>query len=265
MSEAKNAKDALVASLFELSKAAQDAASATVEFYKTIAPADEDNKLAANLKGIQDATSAVFTEVAKNLAVGKNKRKKEKSKDDDKTEDAANGSADVEDPTLVIPDKKKRKKTIKDPNAPKKPLTMYFAYSFYHRDLIRKEREKKALPALPANELNEIVKKQWESISDSEKKEWQDKYQKELSEYKLKKDAYNVLTDSDGLAPAATEVTTPVAVALAAAAPAVAAAAAAAESASPLKKEKKKSKKSSEDGEKKDDKEKKKKKKAEKS
>ncbi|KAL7664460.1 HMG box domain-containing protein [[Candida] zeylanoides] len=188
MSDLKITKDALVASLFELSKAAQDAAAATVDFYKS---ATTEEALAASLQNVSEASDAVTAAVTQVSPSVKRPAKALKA-------ESTIGSA-AENGTVEAPEKKKRKKVEKDPNAPKKPLTMYFAYSFFHRDKIREERKKNDLPPLSATEVTEIVKKQWESISDDEKTKWQQKYQDELKDYQLKKEAYHSAKSSEDL------------------------------------------------------------------
>lgn len=183
MSELKNAKDALVASLFELSKAAQDAATATVNFYK--ASSNENlngeslNSLASTLNNIATSTSAAVPEV-------------EEASSPVASTGAISGAlgAATNGGETQPEEKKKRKKVEKDPNAPKKPLTIYFAYSFYTRDQIRQERAKQGLSPLSASELNEIIKERWSSISPEEKSKWQSKYQNELQQYNILRDAY---------------------------------------------------------------------------
>lgn len=183
MSELKNAKDALVASLFELSKAAQDTATATVNFYKASSGeglnGESLNNLASTLNNIANTTSAAVPEVENSSTPAGSAATAESSA----SEKGAAGNAQPEE-------KKKRKKVEKDPNAPKKPLTIYFAYSFYTRDQIRQERAKQGLTPLSAAELNEIIKERWSSISAEEKAKWQKKYQTELQEYNVLKDAY---------------------------------------------------------------------------
>lgn len=179
MSELKNAKDALVASLFELSKAAQDAATATVNFYKASSTENVNgeslNNLASTLNNIASSTSAAVPGV-------------EEASSPAATSGAQGTTANGGEPQPE--EKKKRKKVEKDPNAPKKPLTIYFAYSFYTRDQIRQERAKQGLAPLSASELNEIIKERWSSISPEEKAKWQSKYQNELQQYNVLKDAY---------------------------------------------------------------------------
>lgn len=203
MSEIKTAKDALVASLFELSRAAQDAAAATLTFYKISnidgSSSEAQALLSATLDCIHGAQVDADDEVngtrqgdagngTKQMKSGPTAAKSEAGQ-------ATNGivatsqEGEAGNVKAAAPEKKKRK-VIKDPNAPKKPLTIFFAYSFHMRDKIRKEREKQGLPTLSSAELNEIIKAHWNDITPEEKEGWQKKYQNELKEYQVLKEAY---------------------------------------------------------------------------
>lgn len=192
MTDVKNAKDALVASLFELAKAAQDAASATVDFYKATSLENNNGEvltqLANGLNNIAKSTSAVTAGIEDLAQIGT------KAENDDVKKDGNQGTEE----------KKKKKKVERDPNAPKKPLTIYFAFSFYTRDQIRQERVKKGLPPLSAIEMNDIIKERWNSITPEEKAKWQKKYQGELKEYNTLKEAYKA-----GHLPPGKEASTP--------------------------------------------------------
>ncbi|KAI5958878.1 HMO1 [Candida theae] len=158
MSELKASKDALIASLFELSKAASEAAKNAVDFYKVATGGSEDIT-AEQLEAIQEATKAA-ADSASSVKHGL----------------GANGQ--------------KRRKVERDPNAPKKPLTMFFAFSFHLRKLIAEERKKKGLPNLGAIDLNQLVKERWDNISDEEKAKWKHKYEDELKLYNAEKAKY---------------------------------------------------------------------------
>ncbi|ODV68505.1 hypothetical protein HYPBUDRAFT_105572 [Hyphopichia burtonii NRRL Y-1933] len=171
MSEADNYKNALVASLFELANAAQNTASATVNLvnhYKlasTGESADALATLAETLASVKGATaSALESKPLTNAPAAA----------------AANGQPP-----------KKKAKVEKDPNAPKKPLTMYFAYSFDIRERIKEERKKKNLEPLSAVDMNGIIRDKWASITPEEKEKWQKKYQDEYIVYQKAKDAYD--------------------------------------------------------------------------
>lgn len=160
MSEVKAAKDALVASLFELSKAAQEAAGATANLYKaTNADSDVPTSSLNNLAHTINILIASIDTTA-----------------------TTDGKAEVK--------AEKKKKAERDPNAPKKPLTMYFAYSFHVRDSLRNERRSKGLPPLSAIEMNDYVKERWNKLPVEEKSKWQKKYQEQLKDYNKQKELY---------------------------------------------------------------------------
>lgn len=156
MSEVKSAKDALVASLFELSRAAQDAAAATATLYKV-----SQNDATAPVDTLSSLSKAITTLVS-----------------------------NVDGPAIADKKKTKQKAEEKDPNAPKKPITIYFAYSFHIRDQIREERKAQGLPPLSAIEMNDYVKDRWSKLTDADKAPWKNKYQEELKEYNKQKELY---------------------------------------------------------------------------
>ncbi|KAI5962506.1 HMO1 [Candida pseudojiufengensis] len=156
MSEFKAAKDHLVSTLFELSKGAQNAASAALDFYK-VAAGGHDEVTVEQLQAINDHMKAAA--------------------------DIANGLK-VDGPAS------KKRKVEKDPNAPKKPLTMFFAFSFFIRKKVAEERRRQQLPNLGAIDMNQMVKERWDNISDEEKAKWQQKYQDEMKLYIVEKAKY---------------------------------------------------------------------------
>ncbi|WLF78979.1 high mobility group protein [Lodderomyces elongisporus] len=162
-SELKITKDTLVASLFELSKAASEAANAAIDFYK-VATGGEEDVTAEQLHEIQEAMK-----VAAQATAGVKRELEE-----------PNGETS-----------KKKKKAEKDPNAPKKPLTMYFAYSFDIRKRVAEERKKKNLPNMNAIDMNQTIKDHWESISPEEKAKWKNKYDEEMKKYIVEKAKYD--------------------------------------------------------------------------
>lgn len=76
-----------------------------------------------------------------------------------------------------------KKKPVKDPNAPKKPLTLFFAYSATVRDKIRAERLDKGQPSLSSVELTQIISQQWNDLSDKLKEDWKKQYLDQLANY----------------------------------------------------------------------------------
>lgn len=98
----------------------------------------------------------------------------------------ANGAAS----TPAAPEQKQKRKIEKDPNAPKKPLTVFFAYSAYTRQALREERMAAGLPALSSTELTQEISKKWNELSEAEKEKWKEAYVEELGHYHVKKEHY---------------------------------------------------------------------------
>lgn len=159
MSDLKTTKDTLVSTLFELSKAAQDAANAAIEFYK-VASGGSDHVSAEQLKAVSEALNTVAT-----LSSG-------------------NGAK------IEATESKKKRKQEKDPNAPKKPLTMFFQFSYDLRKKIGIERKKKDLPSLSAIDMNSMIKDRWDSISEAEKAGYKKRYDDAMIIYNIEKKKY---------------------------------------------------------------------------
>lgn len=171
MADLKVAKDSLVSSLFELSKVAQDTANAAINYYNL----DKSEGIIGNetSEGLRN-----ISEVLKSIVVASQQ-----------VDAIASGSKlpTSKDGTLEKP---KKKKVDRDPNAPKKPLTIYFQFSFESRKAISEERKRKNLPSLSAIDMNEIIREKWANISPEEKAKWQRKYAAELKEYQKAKELY---------------------------------------------------------------------------
>lgn len=164
----------MVSSLFELSKAANQTASSIVDFYNNIGE-DEEEKIEAftNLtESLQTLTSATnqFQSISSELV---NPLEDEK-----------------ETATPVAPTKPVKRKIERDPNAPKKPLTVFFAYSAYVRQELRDARAKAGLPPLSSTEITQEISKKWKELSDSEKEKWKQAYTVELEHYQKAKSEY---------------------------------------------------------------------------
>lgn len=171
----KAAKDTLVALLFELSKSAQDAAAAAVDFYR----------LASDDPSASSATSPLAAATSHLQALGSSILQTIQSAGGNDVDDDDHSSSKTKKEKVP-----KKKKAERDPNAPKKPLTIYFAFAFHTRAQIRAERKEKGLPALPAAEMSDIVKERWNSITPEEKSYWQEKYAAQLKDYQNEKEKY---------------------------------------------------------------------------
>lgn len=177
----------LVSSLFELSKSANQTASCIIDFYNAIGD-DEDEKLEA---------FTTLTEALQKLTSATNQIHVVSSELTNPLEDDKDVIASIVSPVKAAP---ARKKQERDPNAPKKPLTVFFAYSAYVRQALREDRQKAGLPPLSSTEITQEISKKWKEMSDVEKDKWKQAYNVELQHYHLEKLKY--LEDKkNGVAP----------------------------------------------------------------
>ncbi|KAF1914345.1 hypothetical protein BDU57DRAFT_519290 [Ampelomyces quisqualis] len=88
--------------------------------------------------------------------------------------------------------KRKREKKIKDPNAPKKPLTAAFLYAQTARPIVRADLEASLGPgqALEKNAVNLEVTKRWNELAEDEKERWKASYRSSLEDYKVEMAEY---------------------------------------------------------------------------
>lgn len=161
----KSAKDSLVSSLFELSKAANQTASSIVDFYNAIGD-DEEEKIEA---------FTTLTESLQTLTSGVNHLHGISS-------ELVNPIDDDKDAIIAAPVKAVRRKIERDPNAPKKPLTVFFAYSAYVRQELREDRQKAGLPPLSSTEITQEISKKWKELSDNEKRKMEAGLQRRVGE-----------------------------------------------------------------------------------
>lgn len=187
MSSIKEAKNALVAALFELSKSANEAADATVSFYRLAGfEAGEAAGLAlANL-------SETIANGAAGFSLGSNGADVTLSQASQPLEDGADSA------------KTRKKRARKDPLAPKKPLTTYLRYNLQVRDEIKKERSDAEQPPIPAIELNKIIAERWGSLGESEKNKLQSAYDADFEVYKKELESYKAKEKGEGGEAAAT-------------------------------------------------------------
>ena len=74
--------------------------------------------------------------------------------------------------------KQKRKRQLKDVNAPKAPLTGYVRFLNEHREKFREEN-----PDLPFHEVTKILGQKWSSMSLEEKQQYLDEAEKDKERY----------------------------------------------------------------------------------
>jgi len=94
-----------------------------------------------------------------------------------------------------------KKKKIKDPNAPKRPVTSFMLYSSGMRPIVKKEK-----PDIKFGEMGKLLGEKWREISPVEKEKYEalankdkERYNKEMAEYKSKKKVEDDEDDSDGI------------------------------------------------------------------
>ncbi|XP_050075108.1 high mobility group protein 20A [Anopheles maculipalpis] len=117
------------------------------------------------------------------------------AKSDEKTPDPNNpvpsGSGTKGKQSTQKTAKKKRQKPPKDANAPKHPLTGYVRYMNENRDRVRAKH-----PNLTPIEITKIMAEEWSKLPEDRKKPYleaaevdKERYNKEISEYKLNNEA----------------------------------------------------------------------------
>eukprot|EP00347_Sterkiella_histriomuscorum_P002698 403367152 len=80
----------------------------------------------------------------------------------------------------VVADKTKAIKKQKDKNAPKKPLSAFMLYNNFRRPQVKKENPQLTLP-----ETSKVIGEEWNKLSESQKKIWQERARKAKLNYEL--------------------------------------------------------------------------------
>ncbi|KAF5092901.1 hypothetical protein D0Z00_004346 [Geotrichum galactomycetum] len=100
------------------------------------------------------------------------------------SKDAANGSSSDAAPA---PSSRKR---VVDPNAPKKPYTVYIVFGLDERKRIQEERAQKGLEPLKNNEMTTEIARRWNSLSEKEKEPYTSVYKQKMEIYNVEKEKY---------------------------------------------------------------------------
>jgi len=80
----------------------------------------------------------------------------------------------------------KKKKTKKDPNAPKRNMSAYFLYSTFIRSQVKKEN-----PSASFGDIARIISAQYKELSDKDKKKWEKKANEDKERYQQEMSTYN--------------------------------------------------------------------------
>jgi len=83
-----------------------------------------------------------------------------------------------DDPTKKIKPKQRRKRLLKDINAPKAPLTGYVRFLNEHREKFREEH-----PDMPFHEVTKVLGQKWTSMSQEEKQQYLEEAEKDKERY----------------------------------------------------------------------------------
>ena len=104
-------------------------------------------------------------------------------------------------PAVEKVEKVRKKRTEKDPNAPKKPVTLYLRFNLAVREELRRQRNESGQPTLQATELNQIIAERWATLGEPEKLKLQKAYESEYEVYKKAFDEYKTKKQAESIAP----------------------------------------------------------------
>lgn len=161
----------MIASLFELSKAANEVSKNAIDFF---------NLTQAQQHVGEAASSSSSTESKKSLASGSESNLKE----------SISESIIAEDGVLPDEKKQKKKKMPKDPNAPKKPLTSYLLFCNHLRASVAEQNSE-----FSQIDIAKEVARQWKELSEEDKNYWKGLYEKDKVRYDGEMVKYNASKD----------------------------------------------------------------------
>lgn len=177
--ELKTVKDSLVASLFALSKAA--------------------NEVSKNIIGLNNLVDTSVSSSSSSSATSSlsNSRRLKKKNDIEAYDVVEDVPHDELLAPHVIEKKVRKRKAIKDPNAPKKPLTSYILFFNSLRSQVAEKNT-----GMSQTEIAKLISQQWKEMPDEEKAYWRGLYEKEKVRYDSEMSKYNAsklpdLTDID--------------------------------------------------------------------
>ncbi|KAF2713576.1 hypothetical protein K504DRAFT_462089 [Pleomassaria siparia CBS 279.74] len=92
--------------------------------------------------------------------------------------------------------KRKREKKIRDPNAPKRPLTAMFLYASAARDIVKADLAGALGPdeKIQPNAVNLEITKRWNEMAEEDKEKWKASYRDSLTTYLKEKEQYEAKT-----------------------------------------------------------------------
>lgn len=81
-------------------------------------------------------------------------------------------------------------KRVRDPDMPKKPMTVFLAFSTDQRAVIRAERRAQGLPPLASSQMAAEVTEMWNNLPQERKDVYREEYLERLAEYRINKNKY---------------------------------------------------------------------------
>lgn len=96
----------------------------------------------------------------------------------------------LEQLSVAAPKTGGQKKKVRDPNAPKKPLTSYIYYCNEHREKVRQDGKDAEGKLLSVTEASKVLSVMWKKLTDKQKAKYEklattdrSRYEKEHTEY----------------------------------------------------------------------------------
>ncbi|KAK9469828.1 hypothetical protein V1512DRAFT_219402 [Lipomyces arxii] len=164
------------------------------------APKPEHNKRAQKAKAVAEksAESALGVEPTSKKPA-KDKKAKANSTaalaaDNLSTEQHTEEPTDTETPAETTEEggkKKRQSKRVIDPDAPRRPQTVYFAFANETRKQIREEHQARGVEASNVEIIREVAER-WKNMTEADKEPWKVVYAEQIKKYDEEKAAYNL-------------------------------------------------------------------------
>lgn len=207
----------MIASLFELSKAANEVSKNAIDFFNLTQAQQHAGEAASAVAAASGTAGAAKAESKPKRAPAKRQRatKQQQALTEpvaeaepglqpeletdvaldplvELDEPAADTPASTAEETPVAEEKKTRKKrAAKDPNAPKKPLTSYILFYNHLRSSVAEKNTE-----LSQVDIAKEIARQWKEMSESDKNYWKGIYEKDKVKYDQEMVKYNATKDS---------------------------------------------------------------------
>lgn len=205
----------LISALFSLSRASQETANATVDFYNSLSGSNQD--LSASLIGLAANVTAAAADMTTAAAAVNSGLSTVPISSEFSGHDTVYGSTplstdldgsaiDPQDPKKSKSKSKRPRKAV-DPNAPRKPTTSYFLFAAEERDKIRNERISDANSPLRSIDMTTEIARRWNSIGKDGQEHWRQVYMGRFAKYRAEKKVYEAKLALENLKPGESVIT----------------------------------------------------------